>query len=83
MATSRSPSTGTALPSAQASSARVITPGMTGLSGTPEASARAATGRAIRSASRYAAAEVVTPASATVEADLDGERRRPRRVEDR
>jgi len=40
------------LPSAQASTARVVTPGRTGFSGTPWASARAEAARAIRSASR-------------------------------
>jgi hypothetical protein len=48
-ATRTRPTTGTALPTAHAISARVVTPGSTGRSGTPEASARAVTGRLIRS----------------------------------
>ena len=52
IATAHSPAIGTPLPSAHASSARVVTPGSTGVSGTPLASARAEAARMMRSASR-------------------------------
>ena len=62
--TMTTPSIGTPEPNAQASTARVATPGTRRRPGSSSASAREAGLRRIRSASRYAHAPVVTPVSA-------------------
>ncbi len=64
------PSTGAAVPNAQASTARVATPGTATWPGSSSASAREAGLRRIRSASRYAHAPVVMPVIATVGATI-------------